>query len=235
MSQLKIRIAQSVLAAAFLAVAPQGIDRARAAQPDHLQAILSQMDAGSAKFTSAQADIKKEQYEKIVNDTTSQSGTVYFLRNGKSTQMGVKLDNGQVFEYKNGIGRLYNPGTNHLDQFSASGQNQARAETFFTLGFGGSGSDLKKAWTITDQGSEQLNDGGKTVAVEKLDLVPNDPGARSNFSHVTIWVDPVRDVSLKQKFFTPSGDTQSATYSNIRLNQKVNTDAFTVKCKGKCN
>jgi outer membrane lipoprotein-sorting protein len=235
MPQLKSRITQSVLAAAFLALAAQGTDHASAAQPDHLQAVLSQMDAGSAKFQSAQADIKKEQFEKIVNDTTSQSGMVYFLRNGKSTQMGVKLDNGQVFEYKNGIGRLYNASTNHLDQFSASGENQARAETFFTLGFGGSGSDLKKAWAITDQGTEQLNDGSKTVPVEKLDLVSNDPGARSNFSHVTIWVDPVRDVSLKQEFFTPSGDTQTATYSNIRLNQKVNTDAFAIKCKGKCS
>ena len=32
-----------------------------------------------------------------------------------------------------------------------------------TLGFGGSGTDLAKAWTITDQGSESLSDGSKTV------------------------------------------------------------------------
>jgi outer membrane lipoprotein-sorting protein len=235
MPHLKSPIAQSVIAAVFLALSIPGTDHAGAAQTDHLQTVLSQMDAGSAKFQSAQADIKKEQFEKIVNDTTSQTGMVYFLRNGKSTQMGVKLDNGQVFEYKNGIGRLYNSSTNHLDQFSASGENQARAETFFTLGFGGSGTDLKKAWAITDEGTEQLNDGSKTVSVEKLDLLSKDPGARSNFSHVTIWVDPVRDVSLKQEFFTPSGDTQTATYSNIHLNQKVNTDSFTVKCKGKCS
>jgi hypothetical protein len=208
---------------------------AQQAKSDHLKAVLSQMDAASTKFKSAEANIKKEHFEKIVSDTSDQTGTIYFLRVGNGTQVGAKFDNGQTLDYKNGIVRLYSAGTNHLDQASAGGANQARFETFLTLGFGGSGADLAKAWNITDQGSEQLSDGGKPVQVEKLDLVPKDASVKSTFSHITIWVDSARGVSLKQEYFAPSGDTDTATYSNIRLNQPVDVKAYAIKCKGKCS
>ena len=74
---------------------------------------------------------------------------------------------------------------------------------------------------------------------EKLDLVSKDPAISNNFSHITIWLDPVRDVSLKQVLFlasggTPTGDTRTVYYTNIRLNQPVDAAPFAIKCKGKC-
>ena len=45
----------------------------------------------------------------------------------------------------------------------------------------------------------------------------------------------MRDLSLKQVFFTPSGDTQTTIYTNIRLNQPINLKVYAVKCKGKCS
>jgi hypothetical protein len=78
------------------------------------------------------------------------------------------------------------------------------------------------------------------VQTEKLDLVPHDQTIKNNFSHITIWVDPVRDVSLKQTLFeasggTPTGDTRTVYYTNIRVNQSVEVNQFAIKCKGKCN
>jgi outer membrane lipoprotein-sorting protein len=48
---------------------------------------------------------------------------------------------------------------------------------------------------------------------------------------VVLWIDVDRDVSLKQVFYTTSGDIQTAHYSNIRLNQKVDTKPFEFKGK----
>jgi hypothetical protein len=50
-----------------------------------------------------------------------------------------------------------------------------------------------------------------------------------------MWIDPLRDISLKQVGFTPSGDTQTTIYTNIRLNQPIDFKAYAVKCKGKCS
>jgi outer membrane lipoprotein-sorting protein len=200
---------------------------------DRLKTVLGQMDAASARFHSAEANVQKLQFERIVNDTSTETGTIYFLRSGGSMQMGAKFDppDAQMLEYKNGLLRIYNTSTNQIQQYSASG----RYEAFLALGFGGSGSDLAKSWTITDQGTEQMSDGSKTVAVEKLDLVSKEASVRSTFTHITIWVDSVRDVSLKQVGFTPSGDTDTTIYTNIKLNQPIDLKAFEIKCKGKCS
>jgi outer membrane lipoprotein-sorting protein len=223
----------------WVAVAGGGVARVSAAEGGgaRLESVLQQMDAASAKFQSAQADLRQELYTKVVDDNEEQKGTVYFLRKNGATQMGIKMlpQPAQIVEFKDGVLRVFNPGTNHVDQFSASGKNQALAETLMTLGFGGSGADLKKAWTIEDQGTEQMSDGSKTVPVEKLDLVSKDETIKKNYTHVTIWIDAARGVTLKQEFFAANGDTRTAFYANIRLNQAVDVGPFAIKCKGKCS
>jgi outer membrane lipoprotein-sorting protein len=230
------------IAGVAIAGAPVKGALAAAQTSSHLDTVLQQMDAASAKFQSAQADLRQELFTKVVSDTETQTGMVYFERKGNSTQMGIKIlpPNAQIVEFKDATLRIYNPGTNQIQAFPSTGKNQSLAETFLTLGFGGSGRDLAKAWTITDQGSEQITDGSKTVQVEKLDLVSKDDGVRKNFSHFTIWIDPLRGVSLKQVSYAasngkPSGDTRTAYYTNIRLNEKVDTGPFAIKCKGKCS
>jgi len=207
-------------------------------------AIQAQMDAAAAKFTTAQADLKQELFTKVVHDTETQNGQIYVQRSGSSAEMGIRImppdakpgaAPARIVVFKNNKAQSFEPGTNQINTLSATGKNQATAETIMSLGFGGSGSDLAKAWTITDQGSEQMSDGSKTVSVEKLDLVPKDSGIRDNYAtHITIWVDPARDVSLKQVSFQASGDTRTVYYTNIRLNQRVDSGPFAINCKGKC-
>ena len=48
------------------------------------------------------------------------------------------------------------------------------------------------------------------------------------FTHITIWIDPARGVSLKQVFYAPNGDNRTATYSNIRLNSSVNRKPYNI-------
>jgi outer membrane lipoprotein-sorting protein len=213
------------------------VSAAAQAAPSRLDTVLRQLDAASAKFQSAQADLRQDLFTKVVNDTEEQKGIVYFLRKGGATQMGIEMlpQPAQIVEFKDGTLSLFNPGTNHIDRYSASGKNQELAETLMTLGFGGSGAELKKAWTIDDQGAEQMSDGSKTVPVEKLDLVSKDDTLRKNYSHVTIWIDPARGITLKQVFFATTGDTRTAFYTNIRLNQPVDFSPFAIKCKGKCS
>jgi outer membrane lipoprotein-sorting protein len=197
----------------------------------HLAAVLSQMDAASQRFTSAHADFSKEIYERVSRDTTTNLGSIYFERKGGATQMGAVVFNPKtrardnVYEYRDGLLRILDPANNQIRVIKPD-SNHGQIETFLTLGFGGSGADLAKAWTITDRGTETLNDSGQAVKVEKLDLVSKDPGVRNTFTLVTIWVDPTRDVSLKQVFETPSHDKYTTTYSGIKLNGKIDRGLF---------
>jgi len=246
----RILVESVIFAAVFSAsIIVSGFAADQVLQAQAKPSVIEQLNAASARFTSAQADLRQELFTKAVRDTETQTGQIYFIRRSGATQMGMKMlppdakpgtPPMEIIEFKDGKFRVYDTGPNQLHEFSATGKNQAFAETFMTLGFGGSGTDLAKAWAITDQGPEQMSDGSRTVQVEKLDLVSKDAAIRNNFSHITIWVDPTRGVSLKQVSFeaaggTPTGDTRTVFYSNIRLNQQVETGQFAIKCQGKCN
>ncbi len=199
-------------------------------KPGHLDEVLRKMDAASLKFQSAEADFRWDLYERVVKQTTTQTGTIYFKKQGATTVMGAKIVSPTVklLEYRDGRLRLFDPGTNHLTIITSKG-NQAQMESFLTLGFGGSGKDLAKAWTISDLGDETI-DGVQTA---KLDLVPKDPAVRNNCTHMTIWVDPSRGISLKQSFYMPSEDYRTAVYANIKYDQKVDEKHYQIKTDSK--
>ncbi|HEX3374385.1 MAG TPA: outer membrane lipoprotein-sorting protein [Edaphobacter sp.] len=199
-------------------------------KPGHLDEVLRQMDAASLKFQSAEADFRWDLYELVVKETTTQTGTIYFKKQGAATVMGARVVSPsiKIIEFRNGVIRLYEPGTNHLTIIDGT-KNKAQFESFLTLGVGGSGKDLAKAWTISDLGDETI-DGVKTA---KLDLVAKDPAVRNNCTHMTIWVDPERGIQLKQSLYMPSGDYRTAVYANIKYNQKVDEKPYQIKTDSK--
>ncbi len=219
-----------------LALLPAVIQAHTQAPDAHLAAVLAQMDAASQRFTNAQADFSRDNYQAVVKDTSTDTGSVYFLRKNNATQMGAVLFNPgskakkTVYEYKDGLLKLLDVSNDQI-RIIKPDANHGQVETFLTLGFGGSGKDLARAWNITDQGTETLTDLGQPVKTEKLDLVSKDPNVSKTFTHVTIWVDPARGVSLKQMFETTSHDRQTTTYSHIKLNTRIDTNFFEIPSK----
>jgi outer membrane lipoprotein-sorting protein len=227
MKNVRILAASFLFCGVVLGVSGRALAQSK---PGHLDEVLRQMDAASERFKSAQADFQWDLYERVVKETTTQKGIIYFMRDGALTQMGAKVlpPAAKILEYKRGELSLFDPGANHLLLMSA-GAKQAQYESFLTLGFGGSGRDMAKAWTISDLGTEQMSDGDKMVSTEKLDLVAKDPGVRNMFTHIVIWIDPERAISLKQQFFMPSEDVRTSVYTHIRYNEKVDTKPFAIK------
>ena len=219
------RIAASLLVSA-ITIAPA----AAQPKPGNLDLVLHQLDESAAKFRSAEADLRWDFYERVVKETTTQTGSIFFKRESDKTIMGAKIlpPSARFLEYRDNLLRIYDPGTNHLTIFSTK-DNQAQAESFLTLGFGGSGTDLAKAWNISDLGTEPLTDGEKTVTTAKLDLVSKNQSVRNMFTHIVIWVDTARGISLKQQLFTPSEDVRTSTYTHIRYNQPINTAPYAIK------
>jgi len=197
-----------------------------AQQDGQLKATLARLDEASTRFRSAEAKVHKSFYNSIVKaETDAQDGSIYFVREKSgTTEMGLVTTgkDARTVDYKDGRVRVYNPGIKCFDQVTKPG-----IDTYLTLGFGGSGKDLEKVWEVTDLGSENM-DGTR---VEKLDLIPREAAVKSNVTKFTIWVDLATGVSHKQVLLSPSKDLQTATYSDIRLNQKIDTKPFEIKGK----
>jgi outer membrane lipoprotein-sorting protein len=198
------------------------------AQDVDLAKVQSQMDASSVKFQDVQADITVDLFTAVVQDHEIQKGMTAFRRVGGSMEMVTVLDKGQQGEkdliYKNGQLSYYQPALKQ-ETISSAGANKAQYDSLLATGFGASGKELAAAWTITPKGMEKI-DGVPTVA---LDLVSKQESIRNNFSHVTIWVDLSRDISLKQIMYQPDGDTRTVTYGNVRYNGHPEAGLFTLK------
>lgn len=204
---------------------------AQASSPQ-LTGVLKQMDMASKSFKDARADFRCDYYERVVRDTTTQVGPVYFLRDGANTQMGLVVNGPQgkpekVIQYKGGILQMFDPGVDQITVLHA-GADQAQYEGYFTLGFGGSGTELAHTWNITDLGPETLDDESHAVKTEKLDLTSKNSSSQT-FTHITIWVDPTRALSLRQIFYLPNNDKRTCNYSNVKLNDKLDMKTFDIK------
>jgi outer membrane lipoprotein-sorting protein len=195
-----------------------------------LRKVLSQMDASSTKFQDVQADIAVDLYTAVVQDHEMQKGKTAFRRAGNAIEMATQIltDNGEPSErdllYKNGQLSFYQPALKQETLFSA-GANRGEYDSLLATGFGANSNDLNATWTVTLQGMETI-DGTETA---KLDLVPRQDNIRNNVTHITLWLDPVRDISLKQVMYQPSGDSRTVTYSNIRYNAHPSASLFTLK------
>ena len=203
------------------------------AQSPPLTAVFTQMDAASKHFQSATANVQRDNYERVVKETTTEKGTMYLERTPSGIEFGATVAEGgastpsRIVAFNGNTLQMYTPAEKQVDVFK-SGANQGTLEGYLALGFGGTSQALQNAWTVTDEGPETLSDGATQVKTEKLLLVSKDPAVRNTFKQITLWLDPTRDVSLKQLFETPSGDRQTALYTDIKLNTHPNKASYKI-------
>jgi outer membrane lipoprotein-sorting protein len=203
---------------------------ARAQSNSDLERVLNQMDEMAAKFRTAEAALTSEQYSKVVDETDTQKGKVYFRHEGKDIQMAADFaepDKKYVI-YADGKLQMYQPKIDQVTVYN-TGKNKAAVESFLVLGFGGGGHEMLKSFDIKSLGPEKING----IDAARLDLTPKSDKVRNTFAHIILWIDPARGVSIQQQFFEPSGDYRLAKYSDIQLNQKLNDQVFKLKTTGK--
>jgi outer membrane lipoprotein-sorting protein len=195
-----------------------------------LESVLKRMDAAASNFRTTQADFVWEQYQKVVNDKDTQKGTVYYRRAGKDIQMmaEVKEPERKYVLFKDGKLQVYQPKIEQV-MIYATGKNREEIESYLVLGFGGSGQDLLKAFEVSYQGPESIDN----VSTAKLQLIPKSEKLRNTFKEIFLWIDLERGISVQQQFFEPQGDYRLAKYSSIRLNEKIPADVFQLKTTGK--
>lgn len=194
--------------------------------------VLRRLDDAAKNFHSTQADFEFDTIQTDpIYDKDVQKGTVYYERKGAAFQMAAHINeiNGKpaqkVYTYSKGVFKLFEPGINQVTTYG----KLTKYESYLILGFGASGKDLEEKWDIKYLGQETLKEGKVSVKTEMLELVAKDPEVRKNLPKVTIWVDPEQGISLKQTFDEGPGQYRVSFYFNIKVNQPLPADAFTLK------
>ena len=192
-----------------------------------LENVLKQMDEAAAKFRTTQANFTWTQYNKVIDEASeTQQGKIYFRHAGKEIQMAAEISqpSAKLVIFSEGKIQIYQPRIEQVDVYDASAHRE-EFESFLVLGFGGGGEEMRKSFDVKYLGSEKV-DGVETA---KLDLTPKSEKVKQNFSHIMLWIDPQRGLSVQQQLFEASGDYRLAKYTDIQVNQKISDDKFKLK------
>ena len=201
-----------------------------------LEKVLTRMDQAAAGFKSLQAGFTWDQYQKVVNETDTQKGTIYYRQTGKGVEMAADISqpDQKYVLFSEGKARVYQPRIDQITEYNA-GKNKAAFESFLVLGFGGRGHDLPKQFDVKYDGEEIIQDAktGQGIRTAKLELSPKAPKVKGMFDRIILWIDPARGLSVQQQFIEPTGDYRLAKYYDLKLNENLPGDAFKLHTTGK--
>lgn len=180
--------------------------------------VLAQMDKEAPSFRGITASITRVKYTAILDDRSEEDGSIAIRRSGKNLESKILITkpNPRSVAFSGSKVEVFYPKINTVQEFDL-GKNRGLLDQFLLLGFGGSGKDLAKAYTVTVKGSDTI-DG---VATTHLVLSPKSAKVREILKSVELWVPEGKAQPIRQKFIEPSDDYMEVTYHDLKLNPSL--------------
>jgi len=206
--------------AALLSLTPPS--HAQAAQKWTADSVLNMMDAGARDFRTLTANIENIKYTEVVKDTSTESGQMWFRKKDEKMRIEFYKPDPRTILRSGDSLSIYTPKINRVEEYNL-GKNRAMVDQYVLLGFGSHSDSVKKSYTITFGGEQEL-DGKKTLLLE---LVPKSEEIRAQISKIQMWIDESAWLPLQQKFFEAgSGDYFIFHYSDIKKNLRIDDSKF---------
>ncbi len=193
-----------------------------------VEEVLARMDRIAPEFNGVKADVRKESYTAVIDDTEVEEGTMWMLRQGRRAKdLRIRIEfvepDPRSVAFSGTKGEIFYPKIETVHEYDL-GKHKDLVEAFLALGFGTSGSDLAKDYKIGYLGEEEMD--GQMV--DHLEMVPKASSAREKLTKVELWISREGAYPLRQKFYTPSGDTTTISYSNVEINPGLTEEKLTL-------
>jgi outer membrane lipoprotein-sorting protein len=188
-----------------------------------LEQVLSLMDKTAATFRDMSAKLTRVDFTAVIKDTSRESGSVRMKRAGaKDVRMKTEFGDPdpRTIVFEKDTARIYYPKMQTVQVYDL-GKQRSLVDQFLLLGFGSSGTELTKTYSIKAAGEEQIA-GAQTT---RLELTPKNPAAREHLKSAELWITPA-GYPVQQKFHRPSGDYTLITYTDVQINTGAPDDAF---------
>jgi outer membrane lipoprotein-sorting protein len=186
-----------------------------------LDYVLTMMDRSAEDFRSLTAALDHVKYTAVVKDTSIESGEIYVRKDSKLRIDFITPDPRTIIRNGDNL-YIYTPKINRVEEYNI-GKNRALADQYLALGFGTRTESLKKSYTVSLAGEEEL-DGHKMALVE---LAPRSDEVRKQITKIVMWVDEASWLPVQQKFLEAgSGDYFLSRYKNVMKNLKIGDGKF---------
>lgn len=193
---------------------------------ESLDVILARMDRAAKDFKSLSAKIKQVEFTAVLNESTEATGEVR-LKRQKGGVVGIedfKEPDPRVIHLSGHTAERYFPKAKTVEIYDA-GKYASSMDRFVLLGFGVSGADLKKDYTITAAGTETL---GSTPAT-RLELTPHASDLQKMITKIELWIPEGQSNPIQEKVLQPSKNYTLVAYSDLKVNPDLPDSAFELK------
>ncbi len=196
------------------------------AAADDVQDTLARMDREAKTFRQIAGKLQKTEFTAVLDDVSKESGRMWLQRTGGKVTMRVEIDVPQPKSVgvEGNSASIYYPKMNTVQIYDL-GKAGALVDQFLAIGFGSSGKDLQKNYTVTPGGEETVN-GEKAT---RLKLVPKSAKVLEQIKNVELWIPLNAGHPVQQKVIEPGGDYYLFTYSELKLNPGLPDTEFRLK------
>ena len=183
--------------------------------------VLGQMDQNAPKFTGLTADLAKVTYTKVIDEKTTESGSMSLKKIGPR-DLQVLIDfvkpDAKTVAFRGRKAEMYYPKLKTVQEYDI-GKQRGLVDQFLLVGFGTTGKELKTNYAVKYVGEETVG-GQKTY---KLDQI------KDKLRKLELWIAESGAYPVQQKFIQPSGDYYLFTYSGVKLNPQLTEEALRLK------
>jgi outer membrane lipoprotein-sorting protein len=195
-------------------------------QAESLEAILARMDRSAKDFKSLSAKMKQSEFTAVLNESSESRGEVR-LKRGKNGLVGVEdfqEPEPRVIHLNGRVVERYFPKANTVEEYNAE-KFAKSMDHFLLIGFGTSGTELKKEYDIKVIGPEMVGPAHTT----HLELAPRSKELRNMITRIDLWIQEGQSSPIQEKVTQPSKDYVLISYSDLKVNPDLPDSAFDLK------
>lgn len=185
------------------------------ASAETLPALLARMDKAAESFQSMSASLEQTTYTEVIDTTEKQVGSVK-LKKAKAGLLG-RVDFTQpqlVIGFHDRKVEKFYPATKVVEVYDV-GKHGDKLDQFLLLGFGTSGQELQKNYSVKLVGDETI--AGKPST--HIELTPKSKEALEYFKKAHLWIaQGAATYPVQEQIFTNVKDYTKVVYRDVQLN-----------------
>ena len=193
--------------------------------------LLQRLDNAASHFLSMSSTVTYLTHTDVIDENTTETGEVVMKKAAPGEVQGLinfTAPNQRSVTFEKRNVRIYYPKIKTLQVYDLE-EHGEQLDKFLMIGFGTSGSELAKDYTMTVLGTETLRDapGGQVI---HLELIPKSGDARKYVKKLELWIPEHGDpYPCREKITEPSDNSRTMTYSNLSINPSLPPDALKLK------
>lgn len=193
--------------------------------------VLQRLDSSAAHFLSMSATVTYLTHTDVIDENSTETGQVVMKKVAPGEVQGLinfTAPNQRTVTFEKRSVQIYYPKIKTLQVYDLE-EHGEQLDKFLMIGFGTSGSELAKDYTMTVVGTEATKAAAGGQAIH-LELIPKSGKAREYVKKLDLWIpEHGEPYPLTEKITEPSGNSRTMTYADLKINPPLPPEALKLK------